>query len=126
MAFVALFAIVPCMAQNPVDKPAQSVPEAPKKPEIPAAFNRQPDTNAPESASTQATKAGSMTDRAKDRGRKFPARDRFYYSDRLLARIIHEGSSRGGADGHGYKAREGRIPQAYSTVRRGIRPSATQ
>jgi len=43
-----------------------------------------------------------------------------------LARIIHEGSSRGGADGHGYKAREGRIPQAYSTVRRGIRPSATQ
>ena len=25
----------------------------------------------------------------------------FYYSDRLLARIIHEGSSRGGADGQG-------------------------
>jgi len=43
-----------------------------------------------------------------------------------LTRIIHEGSSRGGADGHGYKAREGRIPQAYSIVRRGIRPSATR
>ena len=43
-----------------------------------------------------------------------------------LTRIIHEGLSRGGADGHGYKARDGRIPQAYSTVRRGIRPSATQ
>jgi hypothetical protein len=43
-----------------------------------------------------------------------------------LARISHQVSSRGGADGHGYKARDGRIPQAYSTVRRGIRPSATQ
>ena len=42
-----------------------------------------------------------------------------------LTRIIHDGSSRGGADGRGCKAREGRIPEAYSTVRRGIRPSAT-
>jgi hypothetical protein len=44
----------------------------------------------------------------------------------LLTRIIHEGSSRGGADERGYKARDGRIPQAYSTVHREIRPSATQ
>ena len=75
MAFVALLAIGQCMAQNPVGAPAQSGPEALKKPEIPAAFNRQPDTNAPGSASTQAKKAGSMTDRVKDRGRKFPVRD---------------------------------------------------
>ena len=114
--FVAMFAVGQCMAQNPAAMPAQSGPQALKDPEIPAAFNRQPDAIEPGSASTQAAKAGSMTDRAKDRGRKFPARDRFYYSDRLLARIIHEGSSRGGADGHGYKAREGRIPQAYLTV----------
>ena len=43
-----------------------------------------------------------------------------------LTRISHQVSSRGGADGHGYKARDGRIPQAYSTVRRGVRPSTTQ
>ena len=42
-----------------------------------------------------------------------------------LVRIIHEDTLRGGAGGRGYKARAGRIPQAYSTVRRGIRPSAT-
>ena len=33
-----------------------------------------------------------------------------------LARISHGVSQRGGADGHGYKAREGKIPQAYLTV----------
>ena len=75
MAFVALFAIGQCMAQNPVGAPAQSGPEALKEPEIPAAINRQPDTNAPGSTATQAKKAGSMTDRVKDRGRKFPVRD---------------------------------------------------
>jgi hypothetical protein len=64
-AFVALFAIGQCAAQNPVDAGAQSSPEALK----------QPDTNAPDSASTQARKDSSMTDRVKDRGRKFPARD---------------------------------------------------
>jgi hypothetical protein len=31
-----------------------------------------------------------------------------------------------GADKHGYKVRDWRIPQAHSTVRRGIQPSATQ
>ena len=46
--------------------------------------------------------------------------------DGPLARISRQVSSRGGADGHGTKARDGRIPQAYLTVRRGIRPSATQ
>jgi outer membrane protein assembly factor BamA len=77
------------MAQNPVGTPAQSGPEALKKPEILAAFNRrqssslfadaessrQQDTNAPGSPSTQAKKAGSMTDRVRDRDRKFPVRD---------------------------------------------------
>ena len=75
MAFVALFAIGQCMAQNPVSASAQSGPEALKKPEIPAAINQQPDTNAPGSTVAQAQKPGSMTDRVKERGRKFPARD---------------------------------------------------
>ncbi len=75
MAFIALFAIGQCIAQNPADAPAQSGPEALKKLEIPEAFTLQPDTNAPGSASTQATKAGSMMDRVRDRGRKFPVRD---------------------------------------------------
>jgi len=40
----------------------------------------------------------------------------------------HYDSVRGspGADGHGYKARDGRDPWAYLTVHRGDRPSATQ
>jgi outer membrane protein assembly factor BamA len=89
MAFAALFAIGQCMAQNPVGAPAQSDPEAQKKTEFLAAFNRQqsssifadtesswqPDTNAPGAPSPQTKKAGSMMDRVKDRGRKFPARD---------------------------------------------------
>lgn len=88
-AFVALFAIGQCMAQNPVGAPAQSGSEALKKPEIVAAFNwQQPssffadterlwpqDTNAPASPSTPAKKANSMTDRVRDRDRKFPERD---------------------------------------------------
>jgi hypothetical protein len=88
-AFVALFAVGQCMAQNPVGAPAQSGPEALKKPEILAAFNRQqpsssfadaessgqPDTNAPGSPSGQAKKTSSMTDRVRDRDRKFPVRD---------------------------------------------------
>jgi len=32
---------------------------------------------------------------------------------------------RSGVDYYGYKAREGRIPQSYLTVRRGIQPSAS-
>jgi hypothetical protein len=40
-AFAALFAIGQCMAQNPAGAPAQSGPEAPKKPEIVAAFSGQ-------------------------------------------------------------------------------------
>jgi hypothetical protein len=65
MAFVALFAIGQCMAQNPAGASAQSSPEALK----------QPDENASGSASTQAKKASPITDRVKERGRKFPARD---------------------------------------------------
>jgi len=89
MTFAALFAIGQCMAQNPVGAPAQSGPEALKKPEAVAAFSwQQPSsfiadaasfwqqgTNTPGSPSTQAKKASSMKDRVTDRGRKFPARD---------------------------------------------------
>lgn len=64
-AFVALVAIGQCRAQDQADATAQSSPDA----------LQQPDTNAPVSASTQTDKAGSMTDRVKERGRKFPARD---------------------------------------------------
>jgi hypothetical protein len=74
-AFIALFAVGQCMAQNPVEAPAQSSLEALKNPEIPEAFNRQQDTNEPGPEFTQAKKAGSMTDRVKDRDRKFPVRD---------------------------------------------------
>jgi outer membrane protein assembly factor BamA len=74
-AFVALFAIGQCMAQNPVDTSAQGRFEALKKPEIPEAFNRQQDTNAPGPVSTQAKNADSMTDRVRSRDRKFPVRD---------------------------------------------------
>jgi hypothetical protein len=42
----------------------------------------------------------------------------------VLARISHQVLWRGGVDGHGYKARDGKTPQAYSTVRRGVRPNA--
>ena len=77
------------MAQNAVGAPAQSGPEAPKKPEIVASFSGQqplnfttdagsfwqPDTNAPGFPSAQAKKAGSVTDRVRDRGRKYPVRD---------------------------------------------------
>jgi outer membrane protein assembly factor BamA len=73
MAFVALFAIGQSTAQNSVGVTAQSDFEALNKPETPEVFNRQPDTAAP--AFTQAAKAGSMMDRVKERGRKFPARD---------------------------------------------------
>jgi hypothetical protein len=75
MAFIALLAIGQCIAQNPVDAPALRGLEVPEKPEIPAAFKRQPDTNAPGSTSTQVQKAGFMADRVKERGRKFPVRD---------------------------------------------------
>jgi outer membrane protein assembly factor BamA len=88
-AFVALFAIGQSMAQIPVGAPAQSGPEALKKPVILAAFNRQqssifladaessrqPDADTPGSPSTQAGKASSMKDRVRDGGRKFPERD---------------------------------------------------
>jgi hypothetical protein len=88
-AFVALFAIGQCMAQNQVGATAQSGPEEVKKPEILPAFNwqqsssffageegfRQPDTNASDSLYTQAKETSSMTDRARDRDRKFPVRD---------------------------------------------------
>lgn len=40
-----------------------------------------------------------------------------YYS---LTRIIHDGSSRGGADGRGCKAREGRIPEATCSEAAGL------
>jgi outer membrane protein assembly factor BamA len=75
VAFVALFAVGQCMPQNPAGAPAQSGPEALKDPEIPAAFNRQPDANERGSTSNQAARAGSMMSRVKDRGQKFPARD---------------------------------------------------
>jgi hypothetical protein len=75
MAFIVLLAIGQCIAQNPSAASAQRDPEVPEKPEIPAAFNRQPDTNAPGSTSTQVKKTGFMADRVKERGRKFPARD---------------------------------------------------
>jgi hypothetical protein len=75
MAFVVLFAVGQCLAQNSVGMPAQSGSEALKDPEMPAAFNRQPDTSAPGSPFTQATKAVSMTERVRDRDRKFPVRD---------------------------------------------------
>ena len=89
MAFVALFGIGQCMAQNPGGAPAQSDPEALKKPEILAAFSGQqspnffaaaenfwpPDSNVPGSPSTPAKKRGSMMDRVRDRDRKFPERD---------------------------------------------------
>jgi hypothetical protein len=42
-----------------------------------------------------------------------------------LTRIIHEGLWRGGTDGHGYKAREGRIPQAESAAAFSWRSSAS-
>jgi len=88
-AFVALFAIGQCMAQDPVSAPAQSCPEALKKPVIPAVFNWQqpssffadarsfwqPDTNAPGSPSSQVKKANSMKDRVRDRDRRYPVRD---------------------------------------------------
>jgi hypothetical protein len=88
-AFVALLAVGQCMAQNSGGAPAQSGPEALKKPEILAASNGQqpssffadaesfwpPDTSAPGSQSTPAKKASSMTDRVRDRDRKFPERD---------------------------------------------------
>ncbi len=43
-----------------------------------------------------------------------------------LARVSHQISERGGADGHGYKARDRRVPHAYLIVRRGARPGAMQ
>jgi hypothetical protein len=75
IAFVALFAVGQCIAQNSADMPAQSGLDAVKDPDITAQLNQQPDTNAFGAASTQATKAGSMMERVMDRGRKFPVRD---------------------------------------------------
>jgi hypothetical protein len=89
MAFVALFAIGQGVAQNPVGVPAQSGPDAPKEPVIVATCSwqqssnvsagaessRQPDTSAPGLPPAPAKKAGSMTERVKDRGRKYPVRD---------------------------------------------------
>lgn len=88
-AFVALFAVGQCVAQNSVGAPAQSGPEALKKPEIVVAFHWQQssrfiadaesfpqlDMNAPGSPSTQAKKTSSRKDRIRDRDRKFPVRD---------------------------------------------------
>ena len=45
---------------------------------------------------------------------------------RMLTRIFHRVSSRGGASGHGYKARAVRATKAYLTICRGARTSATQ
>jgi hypothetical protein len=88
-AFVALFAIGQCIAQNQVGTPTRTDPEALKKPEILAETSQhqssssfadsesssQPDTNAPSSPSVEAKKSNSMMDRVRDRDRKFPARD---------------------------------------------------
>jgi outer membrane protein assembly factor BamA len=65
MAFVALFAIAQCMAQNPEGALTQSSPEALKEPEIPATVGGEPHANA----------LGSMMDRVIERDRKFPVRD---------------------------------------------------
>jgi outer membrane protein assembly factor BamA len=75
MAFIALFAIGQCMAQNPAGASAQIGPEALNEPEILAADSGQPDANASGSASIPDMKAGSLKDRVMERGRKFPARD---------------------------------------------------
>jgi len=75
MAFIALFAIGQCIAQNPAGAPAQNGVEALKEPEILVAASDQPDVNADSATPIQATKTGFMTDRIKERGRKFPARD---------------------------------------------------
>jgi hypothetical protein len=75
MAFVALFAVGQCIAQNSSDMPLQNGPEAVNVPEIAAQFNRQPDASAPDSASAQTTKANPMMERVRERGQKFPARD---------------------------------------------------
>ena len=42
-----------------------------------------------------------------------------------LARMSQRASSRGRGETRGYKARAGRAPEAYWTIRRGARPSAT-
>ncbi len=44
----------------------------------------------------------------------------------FISQHFSPGFARGGADGQGHKARDGGMPQAYLTARRGIRPSATQ
>jgi len=88
-AFFALFAVGQCMAQNTVAASAQSGPEALKQPQIVAALSRQqssvfiadgescwqPDTNAPGSTTAQVKAPSAMTDRVRDRDRKFPVRD---------------------------------------------------
>jgi outer membrane protein assembly factor BamA len=70
MAFLALFAIGQCVAPNAVSAPAQRELQALNEPEIPATDSGQSDANA-----SNATKFGFMTDRVKERGRKFPLRD---------------------------------------------------
>jgi outer membrane protein assembly factor BamA len=68
MAFIALFTVGQCIAQNAAGAPVQSGPEAIKEPVVLVVGNS-------DAAFVPPTKSGLMTDRVKERGRKFPARD---------------------------------------------------
>jgi hypothetical protein len=75
LAFITLFAIGQCIAQNSSGASAPNGSETLMEPEIPAAFDGRPDTNASGTSSVRPEKSGFMADRVKARGRKFPMRD---------------------------------------------------